>query len=93
MSIQDKIDEIRKKPEHIRIRYVWMWVAISMVLIIVIWIVSIVTQNRDSNAEKSLYNSQVLEQFQNKKKSIENSSGQIKNNLQQEIGNLERKNK
>lgn len=89
MGIQEKIEEIRKKPEHIRIRYVWMWVAVSMVFIITIWIISIVAQNRGSEAKKSLYNNQVFEQFQDKRKSIEDSTNQVKNNFQQGVGNLE----
>lgn len=36
----DKIEEIRQKPEHERIRYVWIMVAISMIVIIFIWVVS-----------------------------------------------------
>lgn len=40
-NISDKIEQIRKKPEHIRIRYVWGCVAASMVLIVVIWFFSI----------------------------------------------------
>lgn len=40
MNINDKIEEIRNKPEHIKIRYVWGSVAISMIIIIIIWIFS-----------------------------------------------------
>lgn len=41
MDISKKIEEIRQKPEHIRIRYVWGSVAVSMVMIIIIWIFSL----------------------------------------------------
>lgn len=41
MNISDKIDEIRQKPEHIRLRYVMAMVAISMIFIIAIWIFSL----------------------------------------------------
>lgn len=41
MDISKKIEEIRQKPEHVRIRYVWGSVAVSMVLIIIIWIFSL----------------------------------------------------
>jgi len=40
MSILDKIEEIRKKPEHIRLRYVWIGVFISMIFVVIIWIFS-----------------------------------------------------
>jgi len=36
----DKIEEIRQKPEHEKIRYVWGMVAISMVLVVFIWMFS-----------------------------------------------------
>lgn len=41
MDLGRKIEEIRKKPEHIRIRYVWTFVAVSMLFIIIIWIFSL----------------------------------------------------
>jgi hypothetical protein len=45
MNIQDKIEEIRKKPENIRRRYVWGWTAFSMIFIIAIWFISLENQN------------------------------------------------
>lgn len=41
MNITEKIEKIRKKPEHIRERYVWAAVGICMLLIFVIWIFSL----------------------------------------------------
>lgn len=41
MNIQDKIEEIRSKPEHIRLRYAYLLTAISAILIIAIWVVSL----------------------------------------------------
>jgi uncharacterized protein YlxW (UPF0749 family) len=79
MGLQDKIEEIRRKPEHIRIRYVWMWVAISMVIVIAIWIISIVAQNGRSNDAESLSRQQLLEQFQDQKKSLQDVTNQAKN--------------
>jgi len=40
MSILDKIEEVRKKPEYIRLRYVWAGVFISMIFVVIIWIFS-----------------------------------------------------
>ncbi len=37
-KIAEKIDEIRKKPEHIRVWYVWIAVFIVMFFVIIIWI-------------------------------------------------------
>jgi hypothetical protein len=41
MDIGKKLDEIRQKPENIRMRYVWGAVGISMILVVGIWIFSI----------------------------------------------------
>lgn len=82
MSLQGKLDEIRRKPEHIRIRYVWMWVAISMVFVIAIWIVSIVAQNKKNSASEMTPDPQILEQFKDQKKSLEDVTGQMKSGLQ-----------
>lgn len=40
MNITDKIEEIRQKPEHERVRYVWAMVSVSMIFIIFIWFFS-----------------------------------------------------
>lgn len=40
-SLSQKIEEIRQKPEHIRMRYVWAWLAISMIFIFGIWVFSV----------------------------------------------------
>lgn len=45
MSVSEKIivkiEEIRSKPEHIKLRYVWGAVAFSMLFILLIWIFSL----------------------------------------------------
>ena len=41
LNIEQKIEEIRQKPEHIRLRYTWGMVAVSMVAVLTIWFVSI----------------------------------------------------
>jgi hypothetical protein len=41
MDINRKIEEIRQKPEHIRLRYIWGLVSISMLFVIIIWVLSI----------------------------------------------------
>ncbi len=43
MSIQTKIEAIRRQPEHIRMRYVLGSVFISMLLISILWIFSVTT--------------------------------------------------
>jgi hypothetical protein len=58
-----------------------MWVAISMVLIIAIWIISLVAQNKQMNSADSLSKQQIMEQFQDQKKSLQDTTNQI-NDLQ-----------
>jgi len=64
MNIFDKIDEIRRKPEHIRLRYVWASVAVSMVLVIFIWIISlksgIVKNKSNQNSQQDVSGSEIL---------------------------------
>lgn len=62
MGFQNKIDEIRNKPEHIRVRYVWFSVAVSMLFVVIIWMFSIqsgikpieVDEEGASNIQKQL---------------------------------------
>ena len=82
MGLQDKIEEIRQKPEHIRIRYVWACVSVSMVFVIAIWIISIAVQNKKSNPSEIIPNQQILNQFQDQKKSLQDMTGQMKNSFQ-----------
>ena len=51
MGFYDKIEEIRRKPEHVRLRYVWVCVAISMVFVVGIWVLSL--KNRNYQAQNS----------------------------------------
>jgi len=41
MGIQKKIEEIRQKPEHQRVRYVWAMVAVCMLLLVALWVFSL----------------------------------------------------
>ncbi len=40
-NIEQKIEEIRQKPEHIRLRYTWGAVSVCMVAVLMIWFISI----------------------------------------------------
>ncbi len=88
MGIGKKIAKIRKKPEHIRERYVWFWVLFCMVFIFGIWFFSVSevlkksdfgksSQDQDSDVSKnslSSINSAIESSVQNSesKESIEN---------------------
>lgn len=41
MSLSNKIEEIRRKPEKEKLKYVWGMVAICMFFIICVWIISV----------------------------------------------------
>ena len=41
MNIQEKLEEIKKQPEHIRMRYVIAFVSISMFFVLVVWVISL----------------------------------------------------
>jgi hypothetical protein len=41
MDLAKKIEEIRQKPESIRIRYVWGGVAIVMFFVVIVWVFSL----------------------------------------------------
>jgi predicted PurR-regulated permease PerM len=83
MNLQDKIDEIRQKPEHIRLRYVWVLTAISMIFVIIIWILSAKSQLSGLSAPQLTNDQQgVLDEFGQQKQSIQDATNQIKNSLQ-----------
>ena len=47
MDIAKKIEEIRRQPEHIRLRWVWGSVVFSMLIIFAIWLFSITVMFKD----------------------------------------------
>ena len=85
MNIDKKLEEIRQKPEHIRIRYVWAAVAISMAFIILVWLFSFGRGFKSTPQDKSVLpdfksslesQQQNLESINNLMKSqLENSAG------------------
>jgi hypothetical protein len=80
MDIQKKIEEIRRKPEYIRLRWTWGLTAICALFVVIIWILSIRIQTGKTE-EKSLTNDQknLIDEFSQQKKSIQDAAGQLKN--------------
>lgn len=60
MFIQKKIEEIRQKPEHIRLRYVYFFVAIFMIFFFLIWLFSLPEEK--SHEEKQIIPEKLLNQ-------------------------------
>lgn len=60
MNISEKIDHVRRQPEHIRMRYVWGCVALSMLVVMIIWGFSVASlfksKDIDPNAPDSVAN-------------------------------------
>lgn len=74
MNINRKIEEIRQKPEHIRIRYVWAGVVITMFFIIILWIFSMKESISNNMGSGGGY-------FEGIRNSIEESQGQEEGQL------------
>jgi hypothetical protein len=68
-KMESKVKEIRKQPEHIRMKYVWICMGISMFIIIFIWLLTMKTTilNIDSPAT-----SETSESFEELQQQIQN---------------------
>ena len=84
MWLTQKIEEIRRRPEEIKLRYVWGSVIISMFFIVIIWLLSIMTLfDKESFEKNSPDLSPIKEQLQDFKKSTPSIQDiqNVKNNL------------
>jgi hypothetical protein len=84
MSISDKINEIRQKPEHIRLRYVWAAVAVSMFFIVIVWLFSLQETFKNS-APKLDTEDSIKNQWQEYKENMPSIEEFMKNNPQNNI--------
>lgn len=88
MGLIGKIEEIRKKPDHIKLRYVWFFVALCMVLIVAIWFFSLQTDLNDLPFKKdqtSLETNEIKQSGLDLVKEIEKQKDSIKNVQSTEI--------
>lgn len=82
MSIQNKIEQIRNKPEYIRLRYAWGMTFFCLFIIIIIWFISFSAQKENSQNTEALKNQQeIINDFKQNKESITDTAGKIKNIL------------
>ncbi len=82
MGLTEKIEEIRKKPDHIKLRYVWFFVIICMLLIVSIWFLSVKADINDSSmknkkvdqgtSEIQKTGSELLQEIEKQKDAIKN---------------------
>lgn len=81
MSISNKIENIRRQPEHIRLRYVWLGVIVSMIFIVIIWIFSLQETFRNS-APKPEESASLKSQWESAKENMPSIEEFAKNNPQ-----------
>lgn len=82
MNLTEKIEAIRQKPEHVRLRYVWFLVVICMTFIFIIWIFSLKSQPVSNPViQNNPVNQDLTEEFQIQKKSWQETQQQFKNSL------------
>jgi len=84
MSIYDKLEEIRKKPEHVRMRFVWAMVTLSMIFVLVIWAISMkADQKKDVEIMNAATSSEIVNQFKEQKDSLKNVTEGFTKSIQQ----------
>lgn len=81
LNIEKKIEEIRRQPEHIKLRYIYSLVAISMFFILILWFFSFFTNNKKEDAAAELKNRAILNDFETQKKSLQDLSKNAKNSI------------
>ena len=78
MGIQNRLEKIRRQPEHIRLRWAWGLTAVCMVFIIVIWGFSLVKQNSQISMPQLTGDQEnTLNALGQQGQSLENSAGQL----------------
>lgn len=93
MNLQNKIDEIRRKPEHIRIRYAWGSAIFLTLVVVIIWVVSLATQDSRSKDNNPLFSPQEMQSFNDlktQKDSLEKATDTMKKSFdsQQNPGSI-----
>jgi hypothetical protein len=89
MGLMEKIEDIRKKPEHIRRRYVFFCVCVSAIFILMIWFFSF--GNNDikqvNNIDPSGDLSNIANQFDAQKQSMQATVDNVKSAMNQDAAN------
>jgi len=85
MDLQRKLAEIRRKPEHVRLRYTYAAVAISMFFILLLWIFSLSGSIKKTTIQKQ----NVFEGLDNQKKSLQDATTDVKKSLDSLSSNLQ----
>ncbi len=80
-KIERKIEEIREKPEHIRVRYIYGIIVVFMVFVVVLWFFSFFTNTRQNDAVSKLNAQKIINDFQVQKKSLQDIENAAKNSI------------
>ena len=81
MNIERKIEEIRRQPEHIKLRYIYALMAISLVFVLLIWFFSFFAGTKKEDSAQKLKNQAILNDFELQKKSLEDATKETKKSL------------
>lgn len=74
MGVYEKIEEIRNKPEHIRMRYVWFMVIVSTIAIIFLWWFSFKSKQVEVNtALENVHSSDTIPQINEQADALKNT--------------------
>jgi Na+/H+-translocating membrane pyrophosphatase len=73
----NKIEKIRKQPEHIRLRWAWGMTIAAMVIVVILWMISFSTQRNESVNDEA-GGSEVIQELSNQKDAIKDTTDQIK---------------
>jgi uncharacterized coiled-coil DUF342 family protein len=86
MDLQRKLEEIRRKPDHVKLRYTYIAVAISMFFIILLWIFSLADTIKKTIKPKQ----NVFEDIDTQKKSLKEATNDVKKSLDDLNDNLKK---
>lgn len=81
MGIVQSLEEIRKKPEHIRIRYIFGCVFVSMIFILFLWIASLKQNFENIGDSATDKNPSLPADVQDTLKEIKKQSKNLQENL------------
>ncbi|MCX6761533.1 MAG: hypothetical protein NTY33_01650 [Candidatus Moranbacteria bacterium] len=87
MNIQRKLEEIRRKPEHIRLRYTYGAVVVSMLFILLLWFFSISDSIKKADVAKQ---QNVFDDLQTQKKSLKDATTDVKKSLDDLNANMQK---
>jgi len=82
MRIQDKIEKIREKPEHIRVRYAWGMAVFFTLIVVIIWITSLVVPSGEETEKESIISSEPMEDLKKDANSMGEAASKIKKSVE-----------